>query len=93
MLPEATFEELGGLTFSQTYHLERAKEAFAKAASAKYKAGCAEHGGNLWDNSTSYLIDEAMKECIDQWMYLFTLKEKLCRLDTEGTTQTISGGR
>ena len=71
--PVATFD----LTHEQDTHLKRAVVAFEQAAIDKYTKGVKEHGGNLWDNVDLKLIDEAMKECIDQWFYLFTLKEKL----------------
>ncbi len=66
-----------GLTAEQEQHLNRALEAFNVATAAKYRAGVAEHGGNLWEHPPLWLLDEAMKECQDQWIYLFTLRERL----------------
>jgi hypothetical protein len=65
------------MTREQEAHLDRIKAAFLEEVDAKYRAGVREHGGNLWDNPPEWLLDEAMKECIDQYTYLFSLKEKL----------------
>lgn len=68
------------MTTEQEAHLERARQAFHAAADKKYRAGVKEHGGNLWDNPPIWLLDAALEECIDQWMYLFTLRERLMSL-------------
>jgi len=42
--------------------------------SAKYRAGQAEHGGNLW--SKPGLLDEAIKEVVDLLVYLLTERQR-----------------
>ncbi len=65
------------MTDEQERHLARAQAAFRVAADAKYRAGVREHGGNLWEHSPAWLLEQVMEECIDQWMYAFTALEKL----------------
>jgi hypothetical protein len=52
----------------------------------KYSKGVEEHGGNLWELSSSKILDEAINEAIDQVVYLITLKDKMgfSRLKIEG---------
>ena len=65
------------MTQKQIDHLAQALAEFDVKATNKYVAGVKEHGGNLWDNDPLWLVDQAMQECIDQWMYLKTLRDKL----------------
>ena len=65
------------MTDEQERHLARAQAAFRVAADAKYRAGVREHGGNLWEHSPAWLLEQVMEECIDQWMYAFAALEKL----------------
>ena len=67
------------MTNDQEQHLQRAKDAFVSAVDEKYRAGVKEHGGNLWQHPPHWLLDQAMQECVDQWAYLFTLREGLPR--------------
>jgi len=46
---------------------------------SKYRAGQAEHGGNLFDMITVELVDNAILEAIDQVVYLITLRDKLMK--------------
>lgn len=64
------------LSPDQEAHLLRIKTEFHRAVDAKYRAGALEHGGDLHDMTLLQLIDNAMQECIDQWTYLQTLREK-----------------
>lgn len=43
----------------------------------KYRAGQAEHGGNLWDMTPLELIDNLIDEAVDQLTYALTLKQQL----------------
>ena len=65
------------LTSAQQAHLLSLKDDFHLWLSNKYAAGCYEHGGNVWDMTPLQLVDEALKETIDQFTYLYTLREKL----------------
>ena len=55
-------------------HLRRVLDEFAHEARAKYEAGQRDHGGNLWENPA--VLDEAIKEAIDQVFYLYSLREQ-----------------
>ena len=67
------------MTQEQELHLRRMQEFFHTAISQKYKVGAKEHGGSMWEYSDLKLLDEAMKECLDQWAYLFTLRENMLK--------------
>jgi hypothetical protein len=71
------------MTLEQELHLRTIKEQFAADVDAKYRAGVREHGGNLWEMPTVELIDEAMKEAVDQYVYLATLRGQLLRLPAD----------
>ena len=62
------------MTPEQEAHLARVLSRVNSGISEKYRAGQAEHGGNLWDKSG--LLEEALKEAIDQVIYLTTLIEQ-----------------
>ncbi len=63
------------LTEAQRQHLNSIKNSFTAAVESKYTEGVKEHGGNLWEKSN--LLDEAMKEVIDLYVYLHTLRQQL----------------
>ncbi len=63
------------MTPQQTAHLVNIQNSFIEAVRDKYRKGVEEHGGNLWEKTN--LIDEAMNECIDLYVYLYTLREQL----------------
>lgn len=65
------------MTPTQERHLERIKTMFEHLVDHKYRRGAIEHGGSLTDMSTHDLIDNAIAECIDQFTYLVSLKERL----------------
>ena len=62
---------------AQEEHLARVKAEFAVIVDAKYRAGAAEHDGELLALSDSKILDLAIEEAIDQVVYLLSLKEKL----------------
>jgi hypothetical protein len=71
------------MTKQQQHQLRRIKREFRRRVDRKYRAGVAEHGGYLGDLSELELIDNAMAEAIDQFCYLYALREKvLSRKDT-----------
>lgn len=65
------------MTDDQERHLNNIKEKFEHMVDLKYRRGQIEHGGNLFDMDKYDLIDNALAEVLDQWVYLMTLKEKL----------------
>ena len=65
------------MTKDQEEHLAHIQAYFAGAVGRKYRAGQAEHGGNLWDNPVMTLLDMAIEEAVDQVTYLVTLRSKL----------------
>jgi predicted methyltransferase MtxX (methanogen marker protein 4) len=67
------------MTIDQELHLLTLKNEFSKRVDKKYRIGQREHGGNLFDLTKEKLIEEAINECIDQFTYLMTLKEKLVK--------------
>lgn len=73
----------------QEDHIQSIVDRFAVEADRKYRKGQAEHGGNLWDLPSRTLLDFAIEETIDQFIYLTTLKDKLRRSDAE--TRSESG--
>lgn len=67
------------LSDDQTEHLFDIIDAFANKVEPKYREGAKEHGGNIWDMSNMKLLDEAINEAIDQFTYLYTLRQKLTK--------------
>ncbi len=67
------------MTPDQERHLNYIKERFDAQVDSKYRAGQAEHGGNLWELSLLELINHGIDEAIDQYTYLVTIREKLLK--------------
>lgn len=65
------------MTAPQEDHLSRLKTEFTALVDAKYRKGQKEHGGDLYQKQTHYLLDMAIDEAIDQVVYLLTLREQL----------------
>lgn len=65
------------MTTEQNEHANKIAESTRRKLLFKYAKGAAEHGGNLWENSATWLIDQAIDEAIDQIVYLTTLKEAI----------------
>lgn len=65
------------MTTKQEKHLLRIKGQFINKVDKKYRAGQAEHGGDLFSLSSITLLDAAIDEAIDQVVYLLTLRDKL----------------
>lgn len=65
------------MRISQRLHINAITRSFKKLATEKYAKGVKEHGGNLWE--VSGLIDMALDECIDQYIYLTTLKSQIIK--------------
>lgn len=62
------------MTIEQEEHMYRVEDEFRILLRNKYKAGQAEHGGNLWEKPG--MIDMALEEVVDLAVYLLTLKEQ-----------------
>lgn len=71
------------MTEQQEMHLKRIKDEFVELVDAKYRAGQAEHSGDLWKMSMESLIDCALDEAIDQVVYLLTIKHKYILMNTD----------
>jgi len=69
------------VTQDQEAHLARVKAEFIALVDAKYRAGAAEHGGELLALPDLSILDLAIEEAVDQVAYLLSLKEKLVRRD------------
>lgn len=62
------------MTPEQEKHLQEIKDNFVKEVDKKYRAGQKEHGGDLWDKP---MIDNALEEVLDLYVYLRTLKKQI----------------
>lgn len=69
--------EAAGITEAQAEHIIRLANEFGGIMTRKYVKGVKQHGGNLWERSPEYLLNEAIAEATDQVVYLLTLREKL----------------
>ena len=67
------------MTHAQESHLARVKADFVSLVDSKYRAGAAEHGGELLALPDLSILDFAIEEAVDQVVYLLSLKEKLTR--------------
>lgn len=65
------------MTESQEAHLNSIVEAFTEACIVKYRKGAEEHGGDLFSMPFEALLDNAIDEAIDQFVYLMTMKQQL----------------
>lgn len=65
------------MTNRQLEHLTRIRTSFARLVTQKFFKGAQEHGGDLQDRPVLDLVDEALAECLDQFTFLWTLREKL----------------
>ena len=68
------------LSQSQRFHLSTLNSTHKVLLSKKFKKGAEEHGGDLQDMPPMQLLDAAIDENIDQFVYLQTLKSKLTEL-------------
>lgn len=68
------------MTPQQEAHLASITKRVAELLDKKYRAGQAEHGGNLWEVPIGSLVDNAIDEAIDQLAYLLSIKDHLTGL-------------
>lgn len=67
------------LTKAQRDHINHLSLEFTARMSEKYRKGAKEHGGDIFDLNEFVLLDEAIAEAIDQFVYLMTLRSKLTK--------------
>ena len=65
------------LTKEQLSHLTGIKEDFCSAVDLKYRAGAAEHGGDLLGKSPEELVEMALEEVLDLVVYVLTLRDRM----------------
>ncbi len=63
------------MTPKQENHLLNIKAEFTLLVDEKYRAGAAEHGGELLQLSQGCLLDEAIAEAVDLVVYLLSIKQ------------------
>lgn len=68
------------MTPEQEKHLGYILSEFEFRADTKYRKGQLEHGGNLFDMTTLDLLEHAIEEAIDQFVYLMSLRLKLLNI-------------
>lgn len=73
----------------QQAHLNRLTKKFIADTSVKFKKGAQEHGGDLQDMPILDIVDNALDEVIDQWVYLTTLRERLVSLADSQQLQSL----
>tara|TARA_R100000808_G_scaffold10_2_gene80 strand:+ start:4115 stop:4402 length:288 start_codon:yes stop_codon:yes gene_type:complete len=66
------------MTLKQEDHLHDIVKSVATGIDRKYRAGQAEHGGDLWERVP--LVEDMIEESIDQVTYALTLKQQLARV-------------
>lgn len=62
---------------SQEAHLERIKILAATWIDSKFRAGAEEHEGDLLDMPILTILDNAIDEAVDLFVYLASLRGKL----------------
>ena|SRR6185312_14202384 len=92
------------LTREQYKHIRDLAIAFTSRLNTKYRAGVAEHGGDIRDNGPTALIDMAIDELVDAFVYMMSVREKLLAaevptyatpdiIDVEATIARSTSGR
>ena len=66
------------MTLQQEDHLTNLTRTVTASIDKKYRAGQAEHGGDLWERVP--LVEDMIEESIDQVTYALTLKQQLARV-------------
>tara|TARA_Y100001951_G_C11109701_1_gene166750 strand:- start:24 stop:314 length:291 start_codon:yes stop_codon:yes gene_type:complete len=66
------------MTLAQEDHLSEIQKTVGAEIDRKYRAGQAEHGGDLWERVP--LVSDLIDESIDQMTYALTLKAQLGRV-------------
>ena len=71
------------MTPAHEAHLKGLIERIGKDLDAKYRAGQAEHGGEIWTKPG--MLEHAIEEVLDLAVYLYVLREQ------RDTNRTITG--
>lgn len=61
----------------QEIHLSQIREEIINRVSEKYRKGAEEHQGDLLSMEPLRLVEEAIDECVDNLVYLLTLRDLL----------------
>ena len=77
MTDNSASNEDTAMTPGQEEHLASIKAQFLAAVDGKYRAGQREHGGDLWGLSPLALVDAALEEAVDAFVYLSTIRQIL----------------
>lgn len=64
------------MTEDQVKHITNIIQDFKSQGYAKYSRGTVEHQGNLWEVPLLKLLEYALEEAIDQFVYIHTAYEK-----------------
>jgi hypothetical protein len=72
------------MTPDQEAHLKKIKEQFALQVDLKYRSGQKEHGDNLYEMASMKVLNEAINEAVDLFVYLTTLKQQLLERHLNG---------
>lgn len=75
----------------QERHLAGIIEIFTLEAGKKYRKGQAEHQGNLWDVPPIQLLDMAIEETLDQYIYLVSMRDQLHKLTAANLLSKVGG--
>jgi hypothetical protein len=67
----------GLMTEAQEAHLKGIKYHFEMLVDEKYRKGQREHGGDLFQQPVTALINMALDEAVDQVVYLLTLRDRV----------------
>lgn len=67
------------MTPQQEVHVQKIEAQFAHQMRMKYAKGAKEHKGNLFDLPAIVLVQNAIDEAIDQFVYLVTLRDRLVK--------------
>lgn len=65
------------MTSEQELHLQRIKDNFLIKIDSKYRNGQRKHGGDLMCDNALSVIDKAIEEALDLYVYLETVRETI----------------
>ncbi len=71
------------MTTKQESHLARLKQFYDSRLDFKYRKGQREHGGDMFELSAVDLLNEAIDENIDQFVYLVSARDRLIGKETK----------
>lgn len=74
---DSSWEGFKKVTPEQENHLAEIKNSFETLVDIKYRKGQEEHGGDLFKKGILDLVEDALNEAIDQFVYLITIRNKI----------------